>query len=288
MEPILAAKITDINKLRFPLIGTPKIDGIRCLMYRGEAVSRKLKLIPNRHIQAYLQQHAIEGLDGELVVDNEFNATTSGVMSQDGTPSFTYWLLDYWLQKDQTYLARLLSLDLLKNNHMLDAIHIKVLPHARIQNMDELLAYEAYCLEQGYEGVCLRAPSSPYKYGRSTFKEHYLLKMKRFVDDEAVIIGFEEMMHNSNELQEDNLGRAKRSKAQDGMVPLGTLGKFCVRHPKFGEFKIGTGQGLTQDLRQHIWNNTGAYIGKTITFKYQPHGTLEKPRIPLFKGVRLD
>jgi len=34
----------------------------------------------------------------------------------------------------------------------------------------------------------LRHPQSPYKQGRSTPKEAYLLKVKRFSDGEAVIV----------------------------------------------------------------------------------------------------
>ena len=53
-------------------------------------------------------------------------------------------------------------------------------------------------LDDGYEGLMLRAPDGPYKFGRSTVKENTLLKVKNFLDDEAEVIGFKEQTTNTN------------------------------------------------------------------------------------------
>jgi DNA ligase-1 len=137
----------------------------------------------------------------------------------------------------------------------------------------------------------LRTPNSPYKQGRSTLKEGWLLKVKRFKDSEAEIIGFEEQMENTNEKTKDELGHSKRSSHKAGMVGKGTLGKFLVREigstPWFGrEFAIGTGEGLTNELRQEIWDNRDKHLGKILTYKYQVHGIKELPRLPISKGFR--
>ena len=55
-------------------------------------------------------------------------------------------------------------------------------------NNEELIDYEQGAVEDGYEGVMLRDPSAPYKYGRSTVRKGYLLKLKRFEDSEAEVI----------------------------------------------------------------------------------------------------
>ena len=54
--PMLAAKATDtqIQKLfdtTGVLIGSPKLDGIRCTIQEGGAYSKSLKLIRNKHVQ---------------------------------------------------------------------------------------------------------------------------------------------------------------------------------------------------------------------------------------------
>jgi DNA ligase-1 len=59
--------------------------------------------------------------------------------------------------------------------------------HKILANVDELIAYEEEQVVAGYEGICFRSPDSPYKHGRSTFKEGFLIKLKRFTTDEAVI-----------------------------------------------------------------------------------------------------
>jgi len=71
------------------------------------------------------------------------------------------------------------------------------------------------------------------------------------------------------------------------MVPADTLGEFHVRDVTTGlEFRVGTGEGLTKELRKTIWDARDEYVGKIITYKYQPHGVKELPRFPVFKGFR--
>ena len=66
---MLAASCDDIDQLRYPLLATQKIDGIRCLIIDGVAMSRSLKPIPNRYIQSIIGKREYNGLDGELVVE---------------------------------------------------------------------------------------------------------------------------------------------------------------------------------------------------------------------------
>lgn len=144
----------------------------------------------------------------------------------------------------------------------------------------------------------LRDPLGPYKHGRSTLKEGYLLKLKRFTDAEAVIVGFEEQEQNCNKAKPDELGRQKRSTHKAGKFGKDTLGAFIVEpHPytslnqaAYGtpekRFRIGTGVGLTIELRQRIWDDRASYLGKVVKYKYQEVGTKDAPRIPVWLGFR--
>ena len=155
-----------------------------------------------------------------------------------------------------------------------------------VHTAEELAAYEETCLAQGYEGVMIRRPLAPYKHGRSTLKEGFLLKLKRFTDAEATIIGFEEKMHNANEAKTNELGRTKRSSAKDGLVPAGVLGAFILRLPNGVEFNCGS--GLNDFQRKKWWTPAykAALMGKLVKFKYQAHGTDVAPRSPIFLGIR--
>jgi DNA ligase-1 len=286
-KPMLADTPDSLLTLVYPLLATPKLDGIRCLKLDGRILSRKFKDIPNDHIRQTMESLP-DGLDGELMVmGSTFNEVQSAVMSVAGQPNFIYYVFDYVSTSLKTpYSERMIEL----KNLSLPSYCIKLLP-VDIANYNELLFYEESCLADGFEGVMVRKPDGPYKCGRSTVREGLLLKIKQFKDSEAEVIGFEEQLHNANKAEIDELGHTKRSKAVDGLVLAGTLGKFIVREVgntpwKGKEFAVGTGEGLTAVLRKKIWENQAAYIGKLITYKYQPHGVKDLPRLPIWKGFR--
>jgi len=276
----------DLSNLTFPLLVTPKLDGIRSVK-QGIALSTTFKPIPNLHIQR-LMKDLPDGLDGELILEGApFNEISSAVMSMDGSPDFAYYVFDYVSDSlSRPYAERIAQLIALK----LPSFCKLVLP-VQIDSLEELLLHERAILLEGYEGVMLRSPYGKYKCGKSTVKQGLLMKRKPMEDSECEVFGFEEQLENLNEKTLDNFGNSKRSSHQDNKVPAGTLGKFLVREIgntpwKGQEFAIGTGVGLTHELRKEIWNNRETYLGKVIVYKYQSIGTKDLPRLPIYKGFR--
>jgi len=281
MKPMLAGTLKSLSDIKYPVICTPKLDGIRCLIINGLPVTRSLKPIPNRYIHSKLSGLP-EGLDGEIMLRNggSFQEVSSAVRSEDGEPDFIYCVFD--IIADKPYYRRLDTIFGMSNlpDYVMPLIYLDV------RNEDEFLIYEEVCLEDGAEGVMLRDPDGPYKHGRSTASEGFLLKWKRFEDAEAVIIGFEEMLGNNNKLKKDALGHAKRSSHKENLVPKGTLGALVVQDLKTDLiFKVGT--GFDADLREEIWKNRGEYAGQDIKYKHQPHGRKNTPRFPVFQGFRM-
>lgn len=275
-RPMLAAN-AELSELKYPVLCTPKFDGIRCVIRGGVALSRKLKPIPNLHVQALLQGLP-EGLDGELLLDHKtFNQIQSAVMSEDGTPDVSFHVFD--IVGDAPYRARMEQLRAME----LPEVCKKVLP-VEITNEADLLEYERETVEEWeMEGVMVRSPEGPYKYGRSTTKQGYLLKIKRFQDAEAEIVGFDELEHNLNEATTDALGLTKRTTHKAGKVGGGVLGAFVVR--KDGqEFRVAT--GLTMQERADYWADRENLVGKLLKFKYQEAGKKDLPRFPVFLGFR--
>ena len=149
----------------------------------------------------------------------------------------------------------------------------------------EVLAFEATCLAQGFEGVMLRDPQGPYKHGRSTLREGWLLKLKRFEDSEAVVTGYVERESNTNATQISELGLTKRSHAKAGRVANGGLGALQVTDVQTGvSFEIGS--GFTEAQRVSFWRNRDYMVGRLVKYKYFPVGVLEKPRHPIWLGWR--
>lgn len=286
-KPTLAVA-ADFSKLSYPVYASPKLDGIRCSIVNGKALTRTLKAVPNKHISEALSHPHFSGLDGELIVGDPTSKTcytdsVSNIMAFDKTPNFTYYVFDLH-NVDSPYSSR--RLDLIDRlGSMPNAPFLCVLEQNILHNEAQLLAYEAYKVAEGYEGVILRHPDAPYKFGRSTVKEGYLLKVKRFEDSEAEIIGFEEEMFNGNVAETNELGRTKRSTHAAGLVGKGTLGAFLVRDRITGvEFSIGT--GLTALQRGVFWQRRDEYIGKLAKYKFFPVGVKVAPRHPVFLGMR--
>lgn len=278
-------------KLRYPLFASPKLDGIRCAIVGGEAMSRTMKPIPNAFVQNYLGTPNLEGLDGELIVgppsaEDVYSQTSSGVMSRDGEPDFTYYVFDYHNDPSgkTPYCERMKRLQA-GIGGLEGYMRIKYLHQTLIEDEQKLLEYEKHVLAQGFEGVMLRSVDGLYKNGRSTAREGYLLKLKRFTDGEAEITGFEELMHNANAAELDERGYTKRSSHADGKVPMGVLGALVVKDLKTGiAFKIGT--GYTAHHRAALWDQRHTLIGRVVKYKHFEIGVKDAPRFPVWQGFR--
>jgi DNA ligase-1 len=280
--------------LRFPFYGSPKYDGIRCIITEDGPVTRKLKPIPNRALRDVLSHILLLHLDGELLAGDPMNpnamqATTSAVMGFEADFSqVKFYVFDHIEYPELPFSKRQEYLQVMYRRCAEVGLPVVLVPQVFIKDEEDLTAYVTKCLEAGYEGVILRSPTSPYKYGRSTAKEQYLLKIKPWEDAEAKVIGFVEQFENTNEAQEDNLGHTKRSTAQDGLVGKGTLGAFVVEIEGWKEktMQIGTGQGLDMKLRQEVWDNREKYLGSWLKYQFQRIGSKDRPRIPIFLGFR--
>lgn len=288
-KPMLAVA-ADFTKIKYPVYASPKLDGIRCLIIDGVAKTRTLKDVPNKHVAARLSCLDLNGLDGELIVGSPtsktcYTDTVSQVMAHDKTPDFAFYVFDihnviggYGSRSEILTEVAMLA----KDTHP----YVKLLESACIDNETDLILYEARCVLAGYEGIIVRANlDAHYKFGRSTVNEGSLLKVKRFEDSEAEIIGFEEEMFNGNEAQTNELGRTKRSTAKAGLSGKATLGAFQVRDCVSGiEFSVGT--GLTVADRADFWARRTQLLGSLIKYKFFPVGVKIAPRHPVYLGFR--
>ena len=278
--PMLAVN-ADLKQIKYPVVVSPKYDGVRAVVVKGKLLSRKLLPIPNGYIQSFSWSR-FEGCDGELIVGSPvgsdcFRRTTSGVMSQSGEPDFYFYVFDRMGEGD--YSRRFLFRGMPEHPRVL-----LVKQQLVSTPMQLTLALDRNTYD-GYEGSIIRDPYAPYKHGRSTVKEGYLLKVKPFADSEGIVVGFEEKEHNDNVLKKDNLGHAKRSSAKAGKRGADTLGAILLRSTKWPDV-IRVGTGFDDSLRQDIWNDKGHYLNRIAKFRYQDYGGKDKPRHASFLGFR--
>lgn len=292
-RPMLALDVKKLKTdLAFPLYGSPKLDGVRCLIINGVPTSRTLKPLPNRHLAAWTHWAAIEGLDGELIIGDPtapdaYNRTTSAVMSHDAPlDGLRFWVFDCFADPTAPYSQRLatatLLTELLPDSEASAAI---MLPQILIEDDEQLREHEARVVEQGYEGLMLRSPATAYKFGRTASKGAELLKVKRFEDSEAEIIECHPLMRNGNAAETSELGLTKRSTHAANMVADELLGALSVRDIKTGiQFSIGS--GFDQAAREAMWKGRDALPGQLVKYKFQPAGVKEAPRFPVYLGMR--
>lgn len=285
--PMLAAA-ANLKKIQYPVMGFPKIDGIRAVIHRKQALSRKLIALPNQFIQGFFNHDHFQGLDGELVVGSPndplcIKHSTSGVMSRGGEPDFTFYVFDKWDSSYSRYVQRLDSAAVQVREAA--AARVRVLSGKHIDNEDDLLTYEAAQLDAGYEGIILRSPDGAYKHGRSTVREGGLLKLKRFQDSEARVLEVIEEQFNGNEAQKDNLGHTKRSSAKAGKVGKGRAGALRVKDLRIGVvFEVGTGMTDADKEEWWAWWNLPEHQRgrRIIKYKFFAVGMQERPRHPVY------
>lgn len=286
----MLATAVALDQICYPVFASPKLDGIRCLLTDDGAVSRTLKPIPNDFVRDILSVRGWKGMDGELIVgprtaENVYNVTSSGIMSRAGEPDFVYWVFDLWDLTDPYEHRRNVLIE------YMDTPFVKVLPHMAITTKNQLLDYEEIQLAEGYEGIMIRQPDSPYKFGRSTVREGYLLKRKPLADAEGEIVDFEYLHHNTNEPTINALGHTERSTHNaNRLVDFDYIGTITVRvlNGEFEGVEVSIGTGFTAQDRQHLAGMAqhAELVGRTVKFTYQSEGAKDRPRFPSFKGFR--
>ena len=292
IRPLLSCEVP-LDKVKFPIYISTKFDGIRALVIDGVVYSRSLKPIRNKHVQKLFGKPEYNGFDGELIVGDiyakdVFQKTTSGVMSEDGTPDVTFHVFDLWNTPELVYEERLRNLYdyLLDYETVCDLNNFKgvsAVMNNKCYSQEDLEFFLNHEKNVGGEGLIGRNPNGVYKYGRSTPKEQLSIKFKFFVDSEFEVIGFEELHKNTNEQAINELGYAKRSTHKKNQIPMNTLGSLVL---KFGDTTFNVGSGFTGAQRSEIWANRDKYIGKLAAVRYMDVGAKLVPRLPSFKGWR--
>ena len=280
--------IQEISRIPYPIYGTPKFDGQRCLTTKSGLYSSSNKRLPNEYLQAALSLLP-PGMDGELIAyenGQPLPFRKSGWMrSILGSGDFRYHIFDNWLVgSTHPYRDRL--------NEMIhtfgstgfsycpEAVHVKP---TLLHTWDEAVEYLKTCLDQGYEGAVYNKPNAYYLQKKSTsllYSPSY--KIKPFLDADAVVTSIIPLQRNLNDPQINELGFCSRSSAQSGKVSdtlMGSLVCKGIEEPFLNvTFNLGTGFDLGE--RQSLFDNPP--IGKTLAFKYQPDIHYDSPRHPVF------
>ena len=282
------------NNIVFPCFTQPKLDGLRCIMYR-DPITTELHCQSRTgsyfdtmdHIKTSLapifRKHPTLVFDGELyTTEIPFEELAGLIKKKKLTPNdqerlraihyHIYDMID--IENDakpfeerhatirkifaQNAASRMAS----PHAHGPNSDHmpqfICLVPTTEAKTPADFRAQFGVFIEQGYEGIMLRNKKGIY---RCNYRSHDLQKYKEFLEDEFTIVGF---------TQGD--GRDK-----------GTIIWICVT--KEGkEFSVRP-RG-TMEHRRKLFETGEKYVGKKLTIIYQELTEEGKPRFPVGKDVR--
>ena len=276
----------------------PKNDGMRT--YIGDNAvpqTRSGKEWKHKPLRAFAQSiPSLRGKDGEVspghIFDpNSFRDAMSSIRAEDGTREFTFYLFDNVALDSYAYEHRFNNLmEWIAANgewHEGDGFHARVLmtETQKVESLEEVHRIAEEHIVFGWEGSMLRRPDRRYKFGRSTNLGGELIKLKRYEDAEAVVVGYEAWERNENEPTQSPLGRQVRSAHQENKVPIERLGALHVEllTDRSVKFKIGVMSGISHAERDRLWAVRDSLMGRICTFKHQGYsGGYDAPRTPVF------
>lgn len=275
------------NVSTFPVAIQGKLDGIRSLARKVDnTVIMKSRLGNTQnhleHIKSQLNNFFIylpEGciLDGELYsFDMDFNTLTSAIKTEKKLHSknkdVQYYIFDIIESKQLSYEHRYELLINAYNRYVQDTHDIQLtfimLPMQYAYTHEQIAQYHDEYVKLGYEGLIIRKIAGPNPNTKSINDSKYqhrrcnsLLKYKKFIDEEGLIIDVEQ-----GEGTDKGLAIIKVRDIRGNEI--------CIR-PR-GSF----------ESRRNIFNNKQLIIGKSYTFRYfelTPDGV---PRFPVGISIR--
>lgn len=282
---------TSGSKLRFPCYVQPKVDGIRALSQidkdgnvhlesRNGNYFVHLEHIRNE-IKKFLNKKKYSNiiLDGELYVHNlytndnkemtnveryQFISESCKITRKEPHPQETkvqYWLFDIW-DKTLTFEERISLLQYLYSKY--DGNIIQIVPSIKVKSHEEIERQMSIFVGEnnnrnGYEFEGLMVRISEAKYISSTTHTSFLLKYKRFMDDEWEIYDAQDCV---------------------GGTQNGSIKWLCKKDNKTVVAKQMGDSVLSKKLYIMYKNNPSEFIGKMINLRYNEMSKDGIPRFP--------
>ena len=315
-KPMLASnEQVDLDNIRYPKYASCKLDGIRVVFHPELGmVSRSLKPIPNKQLNEKFQFLVDKSKELNRVFDGElyghsltFQHISRAVMTKDFTDEKTVKKLKKELPDDVNVFDYALVLiskikfycfetySEIPEKFMFKDVIMKSLEDERVvvvkqiivNHADDVKALFSIALGDGYEGLILRCPLSLYKFGRSTLKEEWMLKVKPFEDFDAKIIGVEQATKvDPNAKKKTNeLGRSVTSQKKGDRILIEKASAFLVL---YNGLPVKVSLAMPDIEKQRVWKHREDYIGRMIEYKGMLVGAKDVPRHPVFVRFRDD
>ena len=262
MLPMLAKVFgKEEKKVTYPCYAQPKLDGMRGL---GDCKNATLtsrsgnKIETLDHITSQLPYMGVI-LDGELYAHGETFQENMRMIKKyrsGKTENVKYHVYD--IVMDAPFKDRL---NILKSLCLKHPEVLEYVPTTVIESKEELMAFHAYNISEGYEGTIVRHGDDGYKLnGRSSS----LLKLKDFEDMALTLM--------------DVIPSEKRP----------THGKPIFFWEGAENNRLGAGISLSHAEAEDLLANKHLHIGKACELRFFEYSDTGVPRHPVMYGFRLD
>lgn len=243
-----------------------KLDGIRCIILNGKALTRTLKPIPNKHIRASIEAMGLpDGYGGEIVILDErgvpsFQLAQSQVMAFEGTPDYKFvvfetinhpQVLDWVIRSGE---------DAVYDGPPEGNPGLYYIRTWKVTTLEQVYSAFSKYVALGYEGLIIKETGKSYDRTRS-------FKLKQRESTEATLVDMNPLVR------------------KDGSVaPL--LGAMTVKMADGKVFSVGTGFNALQ--RSELWTNRQDLLAKQplVSVAYDSLSGHGIPRFPTFNGFR--
>lgn len=291
-------EVVPLDAMKFPLIVSPKLDGIRCIIKDGVLLSSHLKPINNARIVRRFAKLAIWAknhnmiLDGELLAPSLTFTELSGRVRSLNDPipeDLTFNCFDCVIEEtyNTPFKNRISDVNVLDQFPDFPKEYFVIVEQTLFSSMDEVKKLYEESLQKKCDGVMLRSPEGPYKCGRATVKEGYIYKLKPYQTFDAKIIGFVQAtaVKKTAEKKINEMGNSVTSKKKDDRELVDMAAAFLV---EYDGRELAVMIALTHEERKDIWMNQEKYLGRMIEYKGMLAGSKDLPRHHVFLRFRDD
>ena len=290
---LLPNEQVSIMDMKYPLLASFKLDGIRACFIDGELYSRSLKLLPNIHLHDKFKALKAYSHANKCILDGELYCTSvpfndlSGIIRSDDhelPKDLEFWCFDLLTSENKTFEDRYNDYRITElNKH--PCFHF--VSQSIVRNASEVEVSFEIALQNGFEGLVLRSPTSYYKFGRCTAKSGDAYKCKPYQDFDAKIIGVTQatVVDPKAEKTTNELGRSVTSKKIGDRILIDKAATFVVL---YNGKENGVSLSMTDEEKKEIWLHKESYLGRMIEYKGLLIGSKDVPRHSVFLRYRDD
>lgn len=268
--PMLAHPFDKVKKVSYPADIQPKLNGVRCLAsWNGSSIQLMSRGGKDYDIP-HLREDIAKFLPDDLVLDGEiylhgatFQQVTRLVKKfrpgPEGTAALQLWVYDLF-EKDNIEMPwrkRRGALTRLKIGRVKSIVKVG---YQTVTTEAEVLRAQAIHVQEGYEGGIVRLHDGKYELGH---RSRALLKVKNFVDDDYLIVGFESGV----------------GKFEDCVI-------WVCQTADGREFKV-VPKGTLAEKREML-KEAPKHVGEMLTVKYFELTEDGVPQFPVGLGLRAD